>query len=93
MGNRRSDWELVRPVRHGARAGTWHGGEDFQASRGARRPREGARDLGRRAVRMPRAVGARTRGRRATRRAGGMALAFNISVCPCSTVFSAKFFN
>jgi hypothetical protein len=54
------------------------GGGDFKASRGAGRPGEGARGLGRRATRMPRAAGARVRGRRAVR--CGAALALNISV-------------
>jgi hypothetical protein len=44
-------------------------------SRGAGQPWEGACGLGRCAAWMPRAVGARTGGRRAARRVGGVALA------------------
>jgi hypothetical protein len=52
-GNRRSDGELVRSVRHGARADTWREGENFKGAQSAPRlgkrwPREGARKSGRR---------------------------------------------
>jgi hypothetical protein len=81
--------ELFQPVRRGARAGTRCEGGNFKASRGAGWPGEGARGLGRRAARMPRAAGARARGRRVGRRGAG-AQYFGV---PCLAVFFSKFFN
>jgi hypothetical protein len=46
-------------------------GENFEVSRGAGRPGEGTRGLGRRATRMPRAASARVCGQRAARRGVG----------------------